>query len=566
MEKSAIYHQSDSRFSYPLDERKAFICLQVKKGDDIEAVTLLWNTGHYYYKAQRRTKMSIYRSDELYDYYQCIIENEKPGYSYIFEIVDGNHQTWYYNESGFDQTLRVEEAFKDNFTVVFPNKNDIVRPNKAFEGRVFYQIFPERFAKSSQKKNTDYINLDWNSEEPVNDKFMGGDLPGITEKLNYLKRLGIGAIYLTPIHPSVSAHKYDIDDYFDIDKMFGSKEDFKELVKQAHAKDIKIVMDLVFNHSSFYNAMFQDVVKNGKKSKYYHWYFIQGDKPSWDKGNYLMFCDVKMMPKLNTNHKEVQKYLTSIGEYYLRDFDVDGFRLDVAFDVSHDFWRYFKHQLKKIKEDVFLIGEDWQNSESFLGNDQWDSVMNYPFLYACQRFLAYDRYDSVQFANYLNMRLMHYKDGTNRMMLNLLDSHDIERFYNTVGFNKDLVLLAIAIMMFYQGSPMIYYGDEIFMEGKNDPYNRKGMRWNSPNYKIFEHQVFKDLLKLRKEKALKYGDIQIEAKDDLVYITRTFAGEKYVLIVNHSQKEIKNYSKKIIYSYRYHSQTMFPNSFLVLKY
>jgi len=566
MEKSAIYHQSDSRFSYPVSDKKAFICLQTKKGDDIQAVTVLWNTSHYYYKEQKRTKMTIYRSDELYDYYQCYIENDKPGYSYIFEIVDGKNKKWYYNESGFDQKLRIDEAFKDNFTVVFPNKNDVVLPNKSLEGRVFYQIFPERFAKSSNKTNTDYINLDWNTEEPVNHKFMGGDLNGITEKLSYLKKLGIGAIYLTPIHPSISAHKYDVDDYFDIDKMFGSKEDFKNLVKQAHAKDIKIVMDLVFNHSSFYNSIFQDVVKKGKRSKYYNWYFVQGDKPTWDKGNYLTFCDVKMMPKLNTNNPEVQKYLTSVGEYYLRDYKVDGFRLDVAPDVSHDFWRYFKHHLKEIKEDVFLIGEDWQNSESFLGNDQWESVMNYPFLYACQRFLAYDRYDAAQFVNYLNNRLMHYKDAQNRMMLNLLDSHDIERFYNTVGFNKDLSLLAIAIMMFYQGCPMIYYGDEIFMEGKNDPYNRKGMRWKSPNYKTFEHQVFKDLLALRKEKALKYGDIKIEERDGLVYIWRSFADEKFVLVVNHSKKEVRNYSTKIVYSYRYHNKTLFPNSFIVLKY
>lgn len=566
MEKSAIYHQSDSRFSYPIDSKRALITLQVKKDDDIKSVTVIWNTGHYYYKEQKRTKMTIATSDALYDYYRCYIGNDKPGYSYIFEIVDGNNQKWYYNESGLDTTLRIEESFKDNFTVVFPNENDIVKPNKVFEGRVFYQIFPERFAKSSHKENTDYINLDWNSEEPVNDKFMGGDLNGIIEKLSYLKRLGIGAIYLTPIHPSISAHKYDIDDYFDIDKMFGSKEDLKNLVKEAHAKDIKIVMDLVFNHSSFYNEIFQDVVKNGRKSKYYNWYFIDGDKPTWEKGNYLTFCDVKMMPKLNTNNPEVQKYLTSVGEFYIRDFDIDGFRLDVAFDVSHDFWRYFKHHLKLLKKDIFIIGEDWQNSESFLGNDQWDSVMNYPFLYACQRYYAYNRYDNQQFVNYLNNRLVRYKDGHNSMMLNLLDSHDIERFYNTVNFNKDLVLLAIATMMFYQGCPMIYYGDEIFMEGKNDPYNRKGMRWNSPNYKIMEHQVFKALLKFRKEKALKFGDIKIYTKNDLVYISRTYEDEELVLVINHSDKMINNYSKKIIYGYRYHGKTMLPNSFVILKY
>ena len=251
----------------------------------------------------------------------------------------------------------IREAFKDNFTVVFPNKDDIVVPNKQFEGRVFYQIFPERFARGADKSNTEYINMEWNTDEPTNDKFAGGDLDGIREKLPYLKKLGIGAVYMTPIHQSVSAHKYDIDDYFSVDKMFGDLNSLKTLVDEAHKLDIKIVMDLVFNHSSFYNVLFQDVVKHGRSSKYYDWYFVYGDKPSWDEGNYNTFCDVKMMPKLNTNNPEVQDYLCRVGEFYLKDYGVDGFRLDVAFDVSHKFWRVFKYRLQKVNPDVFIIGE-----------------------------------------------------------------------------------------------------------------------------------------------------------------------------------------------------------------
>ena len=151
--------------------------------------------------------------------------------------------------------------------------------------------------------------MDWNTDEPKNDKFAGGDLDGIREKLHYLKELGIGAIYMTPIHQSISAHKYDIDDYLSVDKMFGDLDSLKRLVDEAHKQDIKIVMDLVFNHSSFYNPIFQDVVKHGKASKYYDWYFVDGDKPTWEKGNYKTFCDVKMMPKLNTNNPATQQYL-----------------------------------------------------------------------------------------------------------------------------------------------------------------------------------------------------------------------------------------------------------------
>lgn len=562
MNKHAIMHQSDSRFSYPVSGTKAQLRLRVQRGDTIKQVNVLWNTFHKYYLKRLTTAMEIRYSDELYDYYMCEIDNGCPGYCYIFEIIEDDGTAWYYNESGFSTVFRLGDFFKDNFVVVFPNRNDIVAPNKQFEGRLFYQIFPERFAKSSAKKDVSYITMDWNTDEPKNDVFAGGDLDGIREKLPYIKSLGVGALYLNPIHQSVSAHKYDIDDYFSVDKMFGDLNSLKMLVESAHKLDIKIVMDLVFNHSSFYNAMFQDVVKHGKKSKYYDWYYVYGDKPSWDKGNYNTFCDVKMMPKLNTNNPEVQQYLCSVGEFYLRDYAVDGYRLDVAQDVSHDFWRVFKARMRAINPDIFLIGENWQNSESFLGNDQWDSVMNYPFLYACQRFYAEGRYDAAGFSNYLNSLLMRYKDGTNRMMLNLLDSHDIERFYNTVGFDKKVFLLSLATLMFYQGNPMIYYGDEIFMDGKQDPYNRKCMRWDSPEYSSDEHKVARDLLAMRSDDVLIKGDIRIYENDGLVYIERSYDNRKLTLVLNHGESQ-HGLKVKPKYAFNCKDGVMLSNSFII---
>lgn len=562
MNKYAILHQSDSRFSYPVSETKAQLRLRTQRGDSIKQVNVLWNTAHKYYVKRLTTAMELRYSDDLFDYYMCEIDNGRPGYSYIFEIIEQDGSVWYYNESGLSDVFRMNDFFKDNFVVYFPNKNDIVAPNKQFEGRLFYQIFPERFAQSSAKKDVSYITMDWNTDEPTNDVFAGGDLDGIREKLPYLKSLGVGALYLNPVHQSVSAHKYDIDDYFSVDKMFGDLNSLKALVDEAHKHDIKIVMDLVFNHSSFYNAMFQDVVTNGRKSKYYDWYFVYGDKPSWDKGNYNTFCDVKMMPKLNTNNPEVQDYLCRVGEFYLRDYGVDGYRLDVAQDVSHDFWRVFKARMRLINPDVFLIGENWQNSESFLGNDQWDSVMNYPFLYACQRFFAESRYDAAGFCNYLNSLLMRYKDGTNRMMLNLLDSHDIERFYNTVKFDKKVFLSALAALMFYQGNPMIYYGDEIFMDGKQDPYNRKCMRWNSPEYSSDEHKVARDLLAMRSDDILIKGDIRICEKDGLVYIERSYNKRALTLVINHGEREHK-INVKTKYTFNCKDGVMLPDSFIV---
>lgn len=534
MEKSAIFHQSDSIYSFPMQDGRACIRVRTKRDDTICSVNVIWNTAHRYYLERFSEPMVKRYQGQLSDYYEAYIGNGNPGYAYVIQFVETDGTTWYYNESGFSQTLNVNTSFEDNFTVVYPNEKDIVVANPVFEGRVFYQIFPERFAKGSKKTNTQYIDMEWDTDEPDNLRFAGGDLDGVREKLPYLKDLGIDAIYLNPIHPSVSAHKYDVDDYLAIDPMFGSMDTLKQLVAEAHQLDIKIVLDLVFNHSSFYNPMFQDVVNRGKDSPYYHWYFVQGDKPTWEEGNYETFCGVKMMPKLNTNNPEVQEYLCQVSEYYIREAGVDGYRLDVAFDVSHDFWRVFKKRLIALNPHFFVIGEDWLNSVSFLGNDQWDSVMNYPIMYACYRYLLHDKYTAADVAGYLNDVLMRYKDGHNRNMLNLIDSHDTVRFFTMAEESIDRSLMGFAILMWYLGLPMLYYGDEILMDGKGDPYNRKCMRWQSPMWQSEAHQVMRTLLRYRHDPILMYGDMSIAAEGDMLRIVRTYQGRSLTLYVNHS--------------------------------
>lgn len=564
MEFSAIFHQSDSVYSFPVGGSRARIRLRTKRDDTIKNVKLIWNTSHKFYLDRVSEEMKVRYKDKFFDYYEIDIDNGEPGYSYVFSLEDADGRVYFYNESGFSEILYLNATFEDNFTVNYPNELDIIYPNKEFEGRVFYQIFPERFCRSSDKTNTEYIDMEWDTDEPTNEHFAGGDLNGIKEKLPYLSELGIGAIYLNPIHPSVSAHKYDVDDYFGIDPMFGTAEDFKALVKEAHKRDIKIVMDLVFNHSSYSNPMFQDVVKNGRSSKYYDWYFVDGDKPDWDKCNYKTFCGVRMMPKLNTNNPEVQEYLVSVGEYYIKECDVDGFRLDVAFDVSHEFWRYFKFRLKKLNPNIFIIGEDWLNSLSFLGNDQWDSVMNYQIMYGCDRYLHAGRYNAKDFADYMNSVLMRYTDGTNRNMMNLLDSHDTARFFTRGKEDLDLQLAALALLVFYIGSPTIYYGDEIFMTGEQDPYNRKPMKWNSKMFDSEEHKAVKKLLDYRREDILKYGDIEILEKDDVVFMKRSYKGQTLTLAVNNSGAE-KRLSAKPEYDRNVNGNILEHKGFAIIR-
>ena len=319
------------------------------------------------------------------------------------------------------------------------NETDLHKKVDWCDRAIFYQIFVDRFHMGSCSKDRNYIDKDW-GELPKPKGFYGGDLPGITEKLDYLQDLGINSIYLTPIFQSPSNHKYDTIDYEEVDAMFGTNRDLKELVESAHKRGIKILLDAVFNHCSCLCKQFQDVLRKGKESVYYDWFIIRGDRPVLEQMNYECFAACNYMPKWNTNNPEVQKFLLHIATKWIKEYGIDGWRLDVADEVSHDFWRQFRKAVKAAKPDALIVGENWHDSRPWLEGDQFDSIMNYSFTKACLDYFAYEKYSAQRFCERLSEILMRNTDQVNEMMLNLLDSHDTERFLTNVGENADKLM------------------------------------------------------------------------------------------------------------------------------
>ncbi|MCR4879598.1 MAG: glycoside hydrolase family 13 protein [Bacilli bacterium] len=459
MDASNFYHRSDSRLCFSLDESHVLIRLSVSKKEMVDSISIIYGDPIPFIKDHKEKEMTIKHEDEALYYYETIVEALPMRLMYIFHI-RYQKEDYFFCESGLYKEFQYHLSFLSAFQFVGENKNDFVLDNPVWKGRVIYQIFVDRFASRSSPSEKPYVNEKWNSLNLKGwpPRFLGGDIYGIIDKLDYLSWLGVEGIYLTPIYPSDSNHKYDIKDYFDVDEMFGGKEAFKELINKAHALDIKIMLDLVFNHTSSRHPMFMDVINNGKKSKYYDWYFIDGDYPKARPLNYRCFSYHSGMPKLNTNNKEVQDYLIEVGKYWIKEFDVDGYRLDVSEGVSHDFWIRFKIALLDIKPDIFLIGENWRNAESYLGNDQLDGVMNYPFLGAVSNYVLNQFTAKEMYYNLENL-LMRHKDGHNRKMMNLVATHDIQRVMNLVKFDKDLSLICYALLIFYIGNPLIYYGE-----------------------------------------------------------------------------------------------------------
>ena len=363
------------------------------------------------------------------------------------------------------------------------------------------------------------MNLKW-GDIPNPKSFAGGDLKGIEKKLDYLQDLGVNTLYLTPIFESRSNHKYDIRDYFRVDEMFGGDEAFANLSKAVQARGMRIILDAVFNHCSSENEIFRDVVENGKKSRYYDWFFIHGDKPDPTVGNYEHFAGCKYMPKLNTNVLAVQDYLISIGKYWIEKYGISGWRLDVADEVSDVFWRRFRLAIKADHPDVILIAENWHDAYPWLRGDEYDGVMNYSLTKACLDYLVYGVFDAQAMSDRLSHILMRNTDQVNQMMLNLLDSHDTERFLTLAkknGKDERSLMCALAIVFFSYGMPCIYYGTEIGMEGGYDPDCRRTFDWNSEHWNMRVYETVKKLIGMRKEIQ---GNISYAAKNGILTIRR----------------------------------------------
>lgn len=520
MNEQAILHIPESGYCYAKNERCLVLRLRVDRRDFIDRVEVIYECKYRYQENQEHILMEKKYEDRLFAYYECAIELSDVRTAYVFRIWQ-KEDAWYFSEDGLTKKYDFSLGYFNFFQLPYINEADLHREVEWMRQAVFYQVFVDRFCRGISEKDDSYINLKW-GDKPLPKSFAGGDIPGITEKLSYIKELGANTLYLTPVFTSISNHKYDISDYYTVDRQFGTNEDLKELIGQAHARGMRIVLDAVFNHCSDRLAQFQDVLQKGKESAYFDWFVIQGEKPDQEAVNYEVFSFCNYMPKLNTSNPEVQNFLADIAVYWIKEYDIDGWRLDVSDEVSHDFWRLFRKRVKAAKADCVIIGENWHNANSFLRGDQYDSIMNYAFTKACMDYYAFGAFTAEQFAWKLNELLMRNTGTVNRMMLNLLDTHDTDRFYSIVGKNKNRLLSALAVLSMFEGAPCIYYGTEILTEGGYDPDNRRCFDWDESHWDRMVREQIKKLLALRQYESIQCGEIRIGAEGDLFCLRRFF--------------------------------------------
>lgn len=517
MIREALYHQADSSYCFSPGEGKVELRFRAAANDKL-SIAVIYNCKYEFHLAQKSAELVPGITDGLYQYYSVTLHLEDPRLVYIFKITEGTER-FYFTEEGLDGDYDFTDSHFTAFQMPYVNVTDSLVSIDWLQNASFYQIFIDRFSQSHDaEKPTGYINLPWGNK-PSPCSFAGGDLNGITEKLDYIHSLGMTALYLTPIFSSPSNHKYDTWDYFEIDPMFGTKEDLRNLIKKAHDKGIRVVLDAVFNHSGEGFAPWQDVLKNGKKSKYIDW-FCQ------NANGFAHFASSKYMPKLNTENHECAEYLLSVADYWTKEFHVDGWRLDVSDEVTHDFWRKFRKRVKAIHPDCAIIGENWHNAEPYLRGDQFDSVMNYAFTKVMLDYFVKNSVNEAELANRLNAILVRNTDTANNMMFNLLDNHDTHRFITLAGGDAKKLRAAIALGYLFPGSFCLYYGTENEMNGGYDPDCRRCFDWSFPPGATAE--VIKKMTKLKKSDLMKYGAVNIFSENGKFILERVYQNEKII--------------------------------------
>jgi len=473
-----MFHRPTPLYIYTLDGKTALVKLRISKDKVPKDVFIVANG--------IKMKMEKIAEDRVFIFYEAMIPvKDRLEYSFIVEYFD---DTVKYGEF----SLSVSEIMKS-----------VKIPNWIFD-IIVYQIMVDRFAP---QRNT-----------PDSFGHFGGNFKGLMKNFGHLIDLGINALYLTPIYKSKTYHSYDVEDHFLVDEKYGGNGLFSEFVNKCHEYDIKIFLDGVFHHTSAYHKFFIDVLRNGKNSKYFRWYRIfnkeiapkefidkilhNGPKreracysSEGQKWYYESFFNVWIMPRLNHENDDVVKYVKDVVRFWIENYGISGWRIDVAHGVPPDFWRkIFSDYLDR----YYIFGEVMDDGRIWI-HKKFNGLMNYALYEVILEFFVYGRISAEHLLNEI-MLLRAYYGPYEHSMYNFLDNHDVSRFLGLLGGDVDKYACSLAFLFTYPGVPAIFYGDEIGLSNLkiNDEEQRVPMIWdkNLWNWKVYN--IIKRLIEIRK--------------------------------------------------------------------
>ncbi len=530
-------------------------------------------------EADKDLPLSCISSELDGEIYTADLLLEKGLYFYEILILRGLETVFSHTENNFDYTFTYSSNGRFSLLVYDKDYAPMHREN------VMYHIFVDRFSRSAHfdmpKREDAEYEEDWYGSgmqyarkrggDVKNNRFYGGSLYGICEKLDYLKSLGVSVLYLSPIFEAYSNHKYDTGNYMKVDEGFGGDEALAALLSGAHERGIRVILDGVFNHTGDDSLYFNKKNKydtvgayNSKNSKYYDWYIFK-DYPD----EYECWWGIRIHPRLNLANKECRDYICNeVCKKYMK-MGVDGFRLDVADELCDDFLCEFRESMRNEKKDAALIGEVWENAvlkeaygerRRYFHGDQLDSVMNYPFRTAAIHF--FEEKDSSVISDTLKTLWSTYPREVCHSLMNIVGTHDTERILSMLGgadssemkSGKEAYeyrlpkrareeackkLLALSALQYtVYGFPCLYYGDEAGLEGLYDPFCRMPYPWGGEDEAVRAH--YERLGKLREHPCFDKGSFKVLRERGSVFgFRREKDGVRVDVYINSSKKELK---------------------------
>ena len=466
--------------------------IRLKTGYDIDRVWLVYNDPYVYHNGCWQVKsveMKVTGRTDQRKIFSTEVECPTRRIKYFFVLRCGNEE-YQYTELGFTQGYDI--AYLPCFFI--PYVDDDMRFEQAnwVKDTVWYQIMPRRFASADTNKDP---NLN-----PWDDQNLGV-LKGITAKLDYLCDLGINGLYLNPIYLGRSYHKYDVIDYKKIDPDLGTEEDFLKLCHEAHKRKMRVMLDISFTHCSRQNIIWQDVEKNGKSSKYYHWFRIDSQQKSDKSLKYETFAFERDMPKFNTENDDLIKFFAhQVIEFWMKKAGVDAWRIDVANEISDKMFFYVKKIMIETKSDSYMVGEIWHNATEWIHEQKLDGVTDYALSRAILSYINSPKHSDWEYRCSITKLMYSYSPEQLEGCMSLLDSHDTQRLRTTFGDDKRKFKLALFLLLTFTGTPSLYYGTERYMSGGPDPDCRRYPCWNDNTLVVKEiYNFVKRMLQLRRE-------------------------------------------------------------------
>ncbi len=525
-----------SNFAHGIDEQRIVFRLRAAKGNLSRCRLFYGDTACRVNPVVFSfAEMEVAASTDLFDWFEVTLKSPYRRVCYYFELTSGEETALYYGDLFYDHVVDERSEY---YKLPYNRREDIADVPDWLKNAVIYNIFPDSFASAKHEISNTPCEKEL-AGNPVRGK-LGGTINGIRENLGYIAGLGFNCIYLNPIFAAGEYHKYDLLDYYQIDPCFGSNEDFRLLVQECHARGMRVIIDGVFNHCGWNFFAFQDVVENGAASQYADWFYelnfpVVRPETGDEIPNYECFAYERLMPKLNTGNPEVRAYFQKVGTHWAEQYDIDGWRLDVADEVDHWFWMDFCRAVKAAKPDAAIIGEIWQSAPFWLDGRMFDSTMNYDMMKHCKRFFALGEISAAAFdARVTDMR-MRYRKNLTYGQLNLLDSHDVPRFLSLCGEDERRYRLAVLFLLTFPGAPSVFYGDEQGITGTLEDDYRAPMRFAETELTAF----YRKAIALRNEfSCLRTGEFRTLVAENGLYAFERYDETARIRVALNAQEKL----------------------------